>query len=107
MGCISCFCKLTQTVDIKESSEDIRFSVIQTNCESFYFSLTSVAASARSLQKYVNILFSKGQIFNLSPPAFYMTVEVWCQVCAVKINESMLCLTSLLLSGSDSVRGQS
>lgn len=61
MGCISCLYTLTQTLDIKEHREDIRFSIIQTNSESFYFPLMSVAASARSLQKYVNIFFSEGQ----------------------------------------------
>ncbi|CAK6976016.1 unnamed protein product [Scomber scombrus] len=76
MGCISFLYTLTQTLDIKENSVDIKFSVIQTNCESFCFSPRSVAASARSLQKYVNILLSKGQIFNVSPLIFDMTVEL-------------------------------
>lgn len=107
MGCISCLDTLTQTLDIKEHREDIRFNVIQTNSESFYFSLMSVAASTRSPQKYVNIFFSKGQIFNLSPPIFDMTVEVWCQVYTVKINESILCLTAFAFFESKSVRGQS
>lgn len=96
----------TQTVDIKELRGDIRFNVIQTNTQTFYFPVMSVAAAAPSLQKYVNIFFSKGQIFNLSPPTFDMTVEVWCQVYTVKINESMLCLTGFYTAGSHSVRGQ-
>lgn len=107
MGCISCLYTLIQTLHIKEHREHIRFSVIQTNTVSFYFFLMSVAASAGSRQKYVNIFFSKGQIFNLSPPIFDMTVEVWCQVYTVKINESILCLTGFYTAGSNSVRGQS
>lgn len=107
MGCISCLYTLTQTLDIKENSEDIKFSIIQTNCESFCFSLRSVAASARSLQKYVNIFLSKGQIFNISPLIFDMTVGVWCQVCTVKVNESIRCLTCFCIFGSNFIRGQS
>ncbi len=95
MGCISCLYTLTQTLDIKEDREDIRFNVIQTNSKSFFFSVMSGAASTRSLQKYVNIFFSKCQIFNPAPPISDMTVEVWCQV--YKINGSILCLTDFYI----------
>lgn len=37
MGCISCLYTLTQTLHIKGQRENIRFNVIQTNTESFYF----------------------------------------------------------------------
>lgn len=67
----------------------------------------NVATSARSPQKYVNIFFSKSQIFHLSPPIFDMAVEVWCQVHRVKINESILCLTGFCIFGPNSARGQS
>lgn len=70
LGHISCFHTLTQTLDITECREGMRLNVIQTNTESFYFSLMSVAASARSPQKYVNIFFSRCQTFSLSPPIF-------------------------------------
>lgn len=67
----------------------------------------SVATGARSREKYVNIFLSKGQIFNLSTPIFDMTVELRCQVYTVKINESIPCLTSLCVFGSDSIGGRS
>lgn len=99
LGHISCFHTLTQTLDITECREGMRLNVIQTNTESFYFSLMSVAASARSPQKYVNIFFSRCQTFSLSPPIFDMTVGVRCEVYTVKINESMLCLTGFTFLG--------
>lgn len=59
----------------------------------------SMAARARSPQKYVNIFFSRCQTFNLSPPIFDITVEVRCEVYTVKINESTLCLTGFTFLG--------
>lgn len=67
----------------------------------------NVATSAWSPQKYVNIFFSKSQIFHPSPPIFDMAVEVRCKVHRVKINESILCLTGFYISGWNSARGQS
>lgn len=62
--------------------------------------MTGVAACARSLEKYVNILLSGGQILNLPPPIFIWQLHT----VSARINESMM-FDSLSHGGSQSVTG--